>query len=72
MAFLVQIESHYWALPFRSNIHHGHAFFTDAANHCGIDYSKAVLVDDPSCIDRTRTPRLRDNEFKALKGNESN
>lgn len=47
IVFLVEIEGHTWAIPFRSHIRHGHAFFTDRENKCGIDYSKAVVVDKP-------------------------
>ena len=32
IVFLVEIEGHTWAIPFRSHIRHGHAFFTDPEN----------------------------------------
>lgn len=70
IVFLVEIEGHTWAIPFRSHIHHGHAFFTDAENKCGIDYSKAVVVDKPEYIDQQVRPHLRQNEYQALRGNE--
>ena len=70
IVFLVEIEGHTWAIPFRSHIRHGHAFFTDAANKCGIDYSKAVVVDNPQYIDQQVRPHLRQNEYQALRGNE--
>lgn len=66
---LLSAEGLTFAIPFRSNIQHNHAFYTDAANHCGLDYSKAVVIQDESKeIDQTRTPYLRQNEFNALKG----
>ena len=70
IVFLVEIEGHTWAIPFRSHIRHGHAFFTDAENKCGIDYSKAVVVDRPDYIDQQVRPHLRQNEYEALRGNE--
>lgn len=51
IVFLVEIEGHTRAIPFRSHIRHGHAFFTDAENKCGIDYSKAVDVDKSEYTD---------------------
>ena len=70
IVFLVEIEDHTWAVPFRSHIRHGYAFFTDAENKCGIDYSKAVVVGKPEYIDQQARPYLRPNEFEALRGNE--
>lgn len=70
IVFLVEIEGHIWAIPFRSHIRHAYAFFTDSENKCGIDYSKAVVVDRPEYIDQQARPHLRQNEFEALRGNE--
>ena len=57
--FLVELEGHTWAVPFRSHIRHKYAFFTDAENRCGIDYSKAVIDDKPEHIDESVRPHLR-------------
>lgn len=70
IVFLVEIEGHIWAIPFRSHIRHAYAFFTDRENKCGIDYSKAVVVDRPEYIDQQTRPHLRQNEFETLRGNE--
>ena len=70
IVFLVEIEGHIWAVPFRSHIRHAYAFFTDSEKRCGIDYSKAVIVDRPEYIDQQTRPHLRQNEFEALRGNE--
>ncbi|WP_438286562.1 type III toxin-antitoxin system TenpIN family toxin [Collinsella aerofaciens] len=70
IVFLVEIEGHIWAIPFRSHIRHAYAFFTDPDNRCGIDYSKAVVVDRPEYINQQTRPHLRQNEFEALRGNE--
>lgn len=58
IVFLVEIEGHTWAIPFRSHIRHGYAFFTDAENKCGIDYSKAVVVDRPELYRSTGASTL--------------
>ena len=66
---LLSIEGLTFAIPFRSNICHQYAFFTDKKNKCGLDYSKAVLIlDENKDIDKSRTPIIRQNEFDALKG----
>lgn len=70
IVFLIEFEGHRWAVPFRSHIRHRYAFFTDPENRCGIDYSKAVVVDKPEYIDEKTRPHLRPNEFEALRGNE--
>ena len=70
IVFLIELEGHRWAVPFRSHIRHRYAFFTDPENRCGIDYSKAVVVDKPEYIDEKTRPHLRPNEFEALRGNE--
>ena len=57
-----------YAIPLRSDIHHPHVFWTDKENHCGVDFSKAVVVTDESYIDFSTEPHLRQNEFNALRG----
>ena len=59
-----------FAIPLRSNIKHSNVLWTDKANHCGVDFSKAVVIEKPDYIDTKRTPYIRPNEFKALKGKE--
>lgn len=59
-----------FAIPFRSNINHPHAFWTDKANRCGIDFSKAVVVESDDDIDQNLTPWIRQNEFDNLRGKE--
>ena len=55
-----------FAIPFRSKINHPNVFWTDKPNHCGLDYSKAVIIDQ-KYID-PRVPRIRDLEHEALIG----
>lgn len=68
--FLLKIDELNFALPFRSNIPHEFAFWTDKANRCGIDYSKAVIITEDSYIDDTTRPQIRQNEHVAILGNE--
>lgn len=65
----ITINNIKFALPLRSGISHNHQFPTDKANNCGVDYSKAVIIDDMKYID-TKTPYIRPNEYKTLIGKE--
>lgn len=58
-----------FGLPLRSGINHKYALWTDKPNHCGVDYSKAVLIPVAKYIDDTN-PYVRPNEHSALKGKE--
>jgi hypothetical protein len=57
-----------FAIPLRSNLSHSNVFWTDRANRCGIDYSKAVVIEDTKYINNTLKPYIRPVEFKALLG----
>ena len=64
----VEIDGVQYAILLRSDIYHPHVFWTDKENHCGVDFSKAVVVTDESYIDFSTEPHLRQNEFNALRG----
>lgn len=64
----VEIDGIQFAIPLRSDIHHPHVLWTDKANHCGVDFSKAVVIKKESYIDMNAEPHLRQNEFDALRG----
>lgn len=64
----VEIDGVQYAIPLRSGIHHPHVLWTDKENHCGVDFSKAVVIADESYIDFSIEPHLRQNEFDALRG----
>lgn len=64
----VEINGIQYAIPLRSDIHHPYVLWTDKANNCGVDFSKAVVVSKESYIDATVEPHLRQNEFDALRG----
>lgn len=64
----VEIDGVQYAIPLRSDIHHPHVLWTDKKNHCGVDFSKSVVIKDESYIDLSIEPHLRQNEFDALRG----
>lgn len=65
----VQMNEIEFFLPLRSGITHKHLFQTDKDNKCGVDYSKAIIVNDPKYID-SKQPYIRPNEYRALLGKE--
>jgi len=67
----VRLNGLLFGVPLRSNISHGYALWTDKANHCGVDFSKSVVIlDEKRYIDNTRKPKIRPAEFNALRGKE--
>ena len=68
---VLRIDDIDFAIPMRSHIKHPNAYITDEKNLCGLDYSKAIVLVDPArYIDISRKPRIRQNEFDALRGKE--
>lgn len=68
---LVQIEGVTFAIPFRSHITHNYAFITDSQNHCGIDYTKSIIIAKQIYVLETlngQPIKIRQNEHKALQG----
>ena len=61
----VEIDGVQFAIPLRSDINHPHVLWTDKANHCGVDFSKAVVIKKESYIDMNIEPHLRQKEFDA-------
>jgi len=68
---LVRAMGYDFAVPFRSNIKHAYAFWTDRENHCGLDYSKAMIVDVGRHVRLDSRPVIRKIEFKALVGKDT-
>ena len=64
----VEIDGVQFAIPLRSGINHPNVLWTDKANHCGVDFSKAVVIKKESYIDMNIEPHLRQKEFDALRG----
>lgn len=56
-----------WGIPMRSHITHSHVIWTDKGNACGIDFTKAVVIEDPSAYISSEKPHIRPDEFKELK-----
>lgn len=65
--FTVKIEDTIFAIPLRHHITHRYAFYTGAES--GLDYKKAVIIEDPSYIADT-TPHIDTTEFRIIMGNE--
>ena len=59
-----------FAAPLRSHIRHPFAFLTDEENKCGVDFSKVIVLKEDWYIDSTQSPRIRQNEFDALRNSE--
>jgi protein AbiQ len=66
----LEVHDQKWALPLRSHINHQHCFWTNRAAQYGVDYSKAILLLKDSYISNVRTPVIRPDEFKVLRGAE--
>lgn len=64
---LIKIDGVTWAIPLRSNINHKYVVWSDKEHKCGLDLSKAVVIEDEKYISK-RNPTLRQNEFNELKG----
>ena len=64
----VEIDGIQYAIPLRSGISHPHVLWTDKKNHCGVDFSKAVVITDEKYIDASTDPHIRQDEFDALRG----
>ena len=64
----VEVYNQLFCIPLRSHIDHPHAFFTNKKDHCGVDYSKAVIINDDDYIDKSRKVFLRNDEYKKLRG----
>lgn len=64
----IEVGGNLFCIPMRSHITHKHVLWTDKANGCGLDFSKAVVVTDPTrYIDAGKTPYIRSKEFAVLK-----
>lgn len=63
----VKIDDVQWGVPLRSHIKHDYAIWTDKKNKCGIDLTKAVVLEKAEYIDSARKPHIRESEFKEIK-----
>ena len=60
----IQIDNKTFAIPIRHNIKHRYCFHT--INDSGLDYSKAVVIEDSSYISNTQ-PFIDTQEWKLIK-----
>lgn len=63
----VRLHGVLWAVPLRSHITHEYAIWTDKKNLCGLDFTKAVVVEKPSVYISSVKPFIRPAEFSVLK-----
>ena len=63
----IEINNVTWAIPLRSDAKHNNVIWTDKKNNCGLDLSKAVVIEDKKYISK-KDPIIRQNEFNELKG----
>lgn len=63
----VIVDGVLWGIPLRSHIKHGYAIWTDKENGCGIDFTKAVVIENPEQYISPTRPYIRPEEFKVLK-----
>lgn len=43
---VIKVDDTIFAFPMRSHIKHAFALITDIENNCGVDYSKAVVINN--------------------------
>ncbi len=67
---LLKLDDINIAIPLRSHIKHRYAFLTNKKMRAGLDYTKAVIVNLDSDIDKTRRAFIRSDEYKELLGKE--
>ena len=63
----VFVDGVLWGVPLRSHITHEYVIWTDKENGCGIDFTKAVVIEKPDEYISDNAPHIRPNEFKVLK-----
>ena len=66
----VKINGKLFAVPLRSHINHKFVLWTDKENKCGLDFTKAVVIEKDSYINKNSIPHIRQHEFDALRGKE--
>ena len=69
VVFLVEIDNHIFAIPFRTNMNHKYGFKFSESNlntrsSTGLDFTKAVLVDNTKLLGEK--VRIDSKEFKKL------
>ena len=63
----IMIDGVLWGIPLRSHIKHEYVIWTNKDEGCGIDFSKAVVIEKPDEYISDVQPHIRPDEFKVLK-----
>lgn len=63
----IEVDGVLFAIPFRHHISHNFAFFT--IGEAGLDYTKAVVISNPSFLS-TESPTIESKEFSIIKKSE--
>lgn len=63
----IKVNGILWGIPLRSHISHNNVVWTDKNNQCGIDLSKAVVIEKPDMYISDAKPHIRPEEFKVIK-----
>ena len=63
----VMVDGVLWGIPMRSHIKHDYVLWTDKENGCGMDFTKAVVIEKPDVYISDVQPHIRPEEFKELK-----
>lgn len=63
----IEVNGILWGIPMRSHIRHEYAIWTDKENGCGLDLTKAVVIEKPDTYISLEKPHIREKEFQVLK-----
>lgn len=64
----VEVDEQLFAIPLRHHIHHHYAFFT--IDEAGLDYTKAVVIENPGEINPT-PPWINTEEWRIIRKSEN-
>ena len=68
--FIIKIDNIDYAVPFRTNINHKFAYFTNPPKKCGIDYKKAIVVTKSNYLDESKYVLVNQREYINIRENE--
>ena len=65
---VLEVSNILFAIPLRTHIPHINAYFTDKIKKCGLDFSKAVIIQKDEYINRENKAKVNKEEYKFLLG----
>ncbi len=68
--FIIKIDNIDYAVPFRTNVNHKFAYFTNPPKKCGIDYKKAIVVTKANYLDVSKNILINQKEYINIRENE--